>query len=84
MRTSARSFRGEYRLIDGTFEARNLQAEVLGGHVAADLTMLHLADKPEARLRGNGAWRFAGSCERRLAHEAEGRCRDHRPSRRNG
>ena len=51
-RTTARSFRGDYRLSRGTFEARNLQAEILGGHVAADLTILHLADKPEARVEG--------------------------------
>jgi hypothetical protein len=34
------------------FEVRNLQAEVLGGHVAADLTMLHVADLPEAHVEG--------------------------------
>jgi hypothetical protein len=39
-------------LFGGTFEARKLQATVLDGQVAADLTILHLADKPEARLEG--------------------------------
>ena len=51
-RTRARSFKGEYRLYGGTFEARKLQATVLDGQVAADLTILHLADKREARLEG--------------------------------
>ncbi len=51
-RTSARSVRGEYRLYRGTFEARKLQADVLDGQVAADLTILHLADKREARVEG--------------------------------
>ena len=51
-RASVRSLRGEYRLDRGAFEVSNVQAEALGGHMAANLAMRHLADKPEARVEG--------------------------------
>src|SRR5262245_8648648 len=51
-RAILRSLKGEYRLDRGGFEARNLQTEVLGGQVAANMTMVHLAGKPEARVEG--------------------------------
>ena len=51
-RANLRSLRGEYRLNKGTFEVRNVQAEVLGGQMTANLTMHHLADKLEAKVEG--------------------------------
>ena len=51
-RASVRTLRGEYRLDEGTLVARNVQMDVLGGHVSAELTMQHLAGNPEARLTG--------------------------------
>jgi translocation and assembly module TamB len=50
VRANLRSFRGEYRLKGSTLEARNVQAELLGGQMAANMTMLHLAGKPQVRL----------------------------------
>jgi translocation and assembly module TamB len=51
-RASIRALKGDYRLEEGTLEARNVQVDALGGHLAADLTMRHLADNPEARVAG--------------------------------
>ena len=51
-RTSVRALRGEYRLDEGTLVARNVQMDVLGGHLAAELTMRHLASNPETHLTG--------------------------------
>ena len=52
VRTRVRALSGEYRLDEGTLEARNVQVEVLSGHLAAHLTMRHLAGNPEARVTG--------------------------------
>ena len=51
-RTNLRAFKGEYRLDRGTLEARNLQADVLGGQVAAKITMVDLADKRDTSVEG--------------------------------
>jgi len=50
VRAGVRSFRANYRLEGGTLEARDVQAEALGGQLTANLTILHVADKPQARL----------------------------------
>jgi translocation and assembly module TamB len=50
VRSEVRNLSAEYRLRGGTLQARNVQAEVLGGRVAADLTMTGLRGKPETRL----------------------------------
>lgn len=49
-RASVRAFRGDYRLADGTLEARKVQGDVLGGRVAGELTLTHLADQPAATI----------------------------------
>ena len=36
----------------GTLEIRQFASELLGGQVAADLTMRHLAETPEAQVEG--------------------------------
>src|SRR5215472_8365989 len=51
-RASIRALRGEYRLDEGTLVARNVQMDVLGGHLAAELTVQHLTGKPEAHITG--------------------------------
>ncbi len=51
-RAGIRALRGEYRLDEGTLVARNVQMDVLGGHLAAELTMQRLAGSPEAHVTG--------------------------------
>jgi translocation and assembly module TamB len=50
VRAGVRSFRANYRLKGGTLEARDVQSEVLGGQMVANLTILDLAGKSQARL----------------------------------
>jgi translocation and assembly module TamB len=48
-----RAVRGRYRLEKGTLEANDLRADLLGGHLTADLSMRHLASNPEAHVAGS-------------------------------
>ena len=45
-----RAVRGRYRLDKGNLDATDLQADLLGGHVSANLTMAHLTTNQESRL----------------------------------
>jgi uncharacterized protein involved in outer membrane biogenesis len=49
-RASVRALTGEYRLNSGTLEARNVQADVLGGRMTGDLTITHLLERSVARV----------------------------------
>src|ERR1019366_5356137 len=49
-RGSVRALSGDYLLSSGTLEARNVQAGVLGGKIAGNLTITHLSDRPAARM----------------------------------
>ena len=50
-RTGVQTLRAEYRLNKGDLEIREAQAEVLGGHVEAQLIMKNLAGTPEAHAK---------------------------------
>lgn len=45
-----RAFRGRFRLDKGSLAANDLQMDLLGGHVTANLDMAHLATIPESHL----------------------------------
>ena len=45
-----RAVRGRYRLDKGTLDANDLQADLLDGHLTANLNMTHLTTNPESRL----------------------------------
>jgi translocation and assembly module TamB len=47
---NVRALTGEYRLSGGTLEARNVQADVLGGKMLGNLTLTHLSERPVARV----------------------------------
>ena len=42
---NVRNFSGDYRLSGGTLEARNVEADVLGGRIMADLALRHLSER---------------------------------------
>ncbi len=48
-----RAVRGCYRLEKGNLDANDLQADLLGGHLTADLAMRHLTGVPYYRLAGS-------------------------------
>ena len=48
--TAVRALTGEYRMSGGTFEARNVHGDVLGGRLSADLSLTHLSDRPQGRV----------------------------------
>jgi translocation and assembly module TamB len=50
---NVRDLKGEYRLDDGTLEVRNLQGDVMGGHLAGQLRMAHLAENPDAQVKAS-------------------------------
>ncbi len=47
---NVRNFSGDYRLSGGTLEARNVEADVLGGRIMADLALRHLSERPEGQV----------------------------------
>jgi translocation and assembly module TamB len=49
---SVRALKGQYQLQGGTLEVRNVEMDILGGHLGAEFTMRHLAGNPEARVAG--------------------------------
>lgn len=48
--TSVQSVRGAYRLQNADLHVDNLEADLLDGHLTADLEMLHLDQTPESRV----------------------------------
>ena len=49
-RADFRQVSGDYRLTDGTLEARRVQGDALGGRVSGELTMTHLTERPLAQV----------------------------------
>jgi translocation and assembly module TamB len=52
-RASVRALTGEYHLDQGTLKVRSLRADVLGGHLAGQLSVVHLAENPSARVEAS-------------------------------
>ena len=47
---NVRALNGEFRLSDGTLEARNVLGDVLAGKISGSLTLTHLSERPVAKL----------------------------------
>lgn len=53
LRTAIRNVAGQFRLANGNLEAHGLAADLLGGHLVATATMLHMDTQPAASLRAS-------------------------------
>jgi translocation and assembly module TamB len=53
LRTAIRNLAGQFRLANGNLEAHSFAADVLGGHLIANATMLHMDTKPVANVRAS-------------------------------
>ena len=62
VRAAVHTLQAEYRLNQGNLEVRQMQADVLGGHVTAQLSMKNLAGTPGGTRRGKGERSFLCGC----------------------
>jgi translocation and assembly module TamB len=53
LRTAIRNVRGEFKLANGNLDAHGVGADLLGGHLSAVATLLHLDTNPAARLHAS-------------------------------
>ena len=52
-RAVVRSLHGQYKLINGNLQAGDIGADLLGGHLSAELSMQHIDATPVSRLRAS-------------------------------
>src|SRR5712692_2005474 len=52
-RAAVRSLHGQYKLINGNLQASDIGADLLGGHLSADLSIQHIDATPVSRLRAS-------------------------------
>lgn len=52
-RAVVRSLHGQYKLINGNLQASDIGADLLGGHLSAELSMQHIDATPVSRLRAS-------------------------------
>ena len=52
-RAAVRSLHGQYKLANGNLQASDIGADLLGGHLSAELTMQHMDTTPVSRLRAS-------------------------------
>src|SRR5262249_56231447 len=53
LRTAIRNIRGEFKLANGNLDAHGVGADLLGGHLSAVATLLHLDTNPAATLHAS-------------------------------
>jgi translocation and assembly module TamB len=53
MEASAKSIHGEYRLQDGNLRVRNVEADLLGGHIGANYELSHISGSSSSRLQAS-------------------------------